>query len=110
MRLDGLEAIYAGRDHQSVYLDPEQFEEFRRNPPPKPLFDRIADSNLSMARQLAGFAMTSAGFRASEFLVFLLLHHIGGTYYLFAAGGTLCFSMVVKYFVYGSWLFAGARR
>jgi putative flippase GtrA len=67
-------------------------------------------SNLSMARQLAGFAMTSAAFRSSEFLVFLLLRHVGGTYYLYAAGGTLCFSMVVKYFVYGSWLFAGARR
>ena len=29
---------------------------------------------------------------------------------LFAAGGTLGFSMIVKYFVYGSWLFASARR
>lgn len=68
------------------------------------------DSGLAMTRQLAGFAMTSAVFRGSEFLVFLLLRHFGGTYYLFAAGGTLCFSMVMKYFVYGSWLFASARR
>jgi len=68
------------------------------------------DSGLSLARQLAGFAMTSVGFRSSEFLVFLLLRHVGGTYYLLAAGVTLCISMVVKYFVYGSWLFARGRK
>jgi putative flippase GtrA len=68
------------------------------------------ESGLSMARQLTGFAMTSVVFRISEFFIFLLLRHVGDTYYLFAAGGTLCFSMVVKYFVYGSWLFASSRR
>jgi putative flippase GtrA len=68
------------------------------------------DSGLPMARQLAGFAMMSVVFRGSEFLVFLLLRHVGGTYYLFAAGGTLGLSMIVKYFVYGSWLFSSARR
>jgi len=67
-------------------------------------------SGLSMARQLAGFALMSAGFRGSEFLVFLLLRHVGGAYYLIAAGGALALSMIVKYFVYGSWLFASARR
>jgi len=67
-------------------------------------------SGLSMGRQLAGFAMTSVVFRVAEFLVFLLLRHVGGTYYLLAAAGTLCFSLVLKYFVYGSWLFASARR
>jgi hypothetical protein len=68
------------------------------------------DSDLSVGRQLAGFAMMSVVFRSSEFLVFLLLRHVGGTYYLYAAGATLCLSMVVKYFTYGSWLFASARR
>jgi putative flippase GtrA len=68
------------------------------------------DSGLSIGRQLAGFALTSVGFRASEFLVFLLLRHVAGTYYLLAAAGTLCVSMLVKYFVYGSWLFARERR
>jgi putative flippase GtrA len=68
------------------------------------------ESGLGVARQLAGFAMMSAIFRSSEFLVFLLLRHVGDAYYLFAAGGALCLSMVVKYFVYGSWLFASSRR
>lgn len=67
-------------------------------------------SGLSLASQLAGFAMMSAVFRGSEFLVFLLLRHVGGAYYLIAAGATLAISMIVKYLVYGSWLFASARR
>jgi putative flippase GtrA len=68
------------------------------------------ESGLGVARQLAGFATMSVIFRSSEFLVFLLLRHVGDTYYLFAAGGALCLSMVVKYFVYGSWLFASSGR
>ena len=67
-------------------------------------------SGRPMVRQLAGFALMSVVFRGSEFLVFLLLRHLGGMYYLFAAVGTLGSSMIVKYFVYGSWLFASSRR
>ena len=45
------------------------------------------ESGRGVARQLGGFAMMSVIFRSSEFLVFLLLRHVGDTYYLFAAGG-----------------------
>jgi putative flippase GtrA len=63
-------------------------------------------SDRPIAKQLAGFALTSLVARSSEYGVFLLLHHLAGVYYLAAAALTLVVSMGVKYFVYGSWLFA----
>jgi putative flippase GtrA len=67
-------------------------------------------SDRSLARQLGIFATTSLGFRGAEFLVFLGLRHLAGVYYLVAAAATLLLSMLLKYFVYGSWLFADGRR
>lgn len=63
-------------------------------------------SGRSATRQLALFVLTSLVSRSIEYAAFLLLLHIAGVFYLAAAALTLVVSMVVKYFVYGSWLFA----
>jgi putative flippase GtrA len=63
-------------------------------------------SGRSATRQLTIFALTSLVSRSTEYAVFLLLIHVAGVFYLAAAALTLIVSMIVKYFVYGSWLFA----
>jgi len=52
VRLDGLQAIYEGRNDNSVYVDPDDLASYLNEPPPKLLYDRIADSNFSMAKRL----------------------------------------------------------
>jgi len=52
MRLDGLAAIYEGRNNDTEYVDPSKLDEYVLEPAPKSLYDRIAESNFSMARRL----------------------------------------------------------
>jgi putative flippase GtrA len=64
------------------------------------------DSGQPIAKQLATFALASLVARSTEYGAFLLLHHLAGVFYLAAAATTLVVSMLAKYFIYGSWLFA----
>ena len=54
VRLDGLAAIYEGRDGEDAYLPPEEIFEFlAAHPKGKPrLYDRICDTNAMMAHRL----------------------------------------------------------
>ncbi len=54
VRLDGLEKIYEGRDSEVRFVDPANILAFLRDAPPArpPLYDRIAETNLKMARRL----------------------------------------------------------
>jgi len=52
VRLDGLEAIYEGRNHRTRFVPPEDIAELLATPAPQPLYDRIAESNQSMAARL----------------------------------------------------------
>ncbi|MBB6430980.1 GtrA family protein [Algisphaera agarilytica] len=56
-------------------------------------------------KQLATFAGTSVVFRVSEWFVFRLLHEKLGVYYLLAIILVQGTTFVIKYFVYGGWLF-----
>ncbi|MEM6855611.1 MAG: GtrA family protein [Planctomycetota bacterium] len=56
-------------------------------------------------QQLATFAGTSVAFRVSEWFVFRLLHEKLGVYYLLAIILVQGTTFVIKYFVYGGWLF-----
>ena len=56
-------------------------------------------------KQLATFAGTSVAFRVSEWFVFRLLHEKLGVYYLLAIILVQGTTFVIKYFVYGGWLF-----
>jgi hypothetical protein len=52
VRLDGLAAIYEGRNDDTEYFDPDKLDSYLLEPAPKSLYDRIADSNFSMAKRL----------------------------------------------------------
>lgn len=52
VRLDGLAAIYEGREGDTRYVDPAKLDLAALEAAPKPLYDRIADSNFSMAKRL----------------------------------------------------------
>jgi hypothetical protein len=52
VRLDGLEAIYEGRNDDTEFFDPDKLDSYVLEPAPKPLYDRIAESNFSMAKRL----------------------------------------------------------
>lgn len=56
-------------------------------------------------KQLATFAGTSVIFRVSEWFAFRLLLEKFGVYYLFAIILVQGTTFVIKYFVYGGWLF-----
>lgn len=61
VRLDGIAAIYEGRDTEERFVDPEDVLAFVRDaPPPRPaLYDRVAETNAKMARHL-GLAKVEA--------------------------------------------------
>ncbi len=52
VRLDGLAAIYEGRNDDTEYVDPDTLDDYLLEPAPKSLYDRIAESNFSMAKRL----------------------------------------------------------
>jgi hypothetical protein len=53
VRLDGLEALYEGRGRGSHYVDPQDVPALLAGPtPPQPLYDRVAETNMSMAKRL----------------------------------------------------------
>ncbi|MCC6647999.1 MAG: Rieske 2Fe-2S domain-containing protein [Polyangiaceae bacterium] len=52
VRLDAIEAIYAGRSSKDIYVPPSEIWEYLSRPKQQPLFDKIAESNLKMARRL----------------------------------------------------------
>jgi len=52
VRLDGLAAIYEGRNDDTQYVDPSKIDSYLLEPASKPLYDRIAESNFSMAKRL----------------------------------------------------------
>ncbi len=52
VRIDALEKLYENRSRDTIYVPFDQMEVFLQRPPPKPLFDRIAESNLRMAKRL----------------------------------------------------------
>jgi hypothetical protein len=54
VRLDGLEALYAGRGSDNQYLQVEDIESFVRSaqPPRPPLYDVVCKTNAAMARRL----------------------------------------------------------
>jgi putative flippase GtrA len=56
--------------------------------------------------QLVGYGLSSLFFRGGEYLGYLLLYRLAGIPYLVAALVVLSVSFGLKYFVYGSWLFA----
>ena len=61
VRLDGITAIYEGRDTEERFVDPDDILAFVRDaPPPRPaLYDRVAETNAKMARHL-GLAKVEA--------------------------------------------------
>ena len=52
VRLDALKKLYQGRSGESVYVDPADLESFLAEPHRRPLFDRIAETNMMMAERL----------------------------------------------------------
>ena len=56
-------------------------------------------------RQLAAFFATSVAFRSFEWLAFVALYHRLALHYLLVIVAMQGFTFVVKYFVYGGWLF-----
>ncbi len=53
VRLDGLEALYKGRDRGKRYLESPQILQLLTGAKPRtPLYDRVAQTNMSMARRL----------------------------------------------------------
>ncbi|MCP4444478.1 MAG: Rieske 2Fe-2S domain-containing protein [Myxococcales bacterium] len=52
VRLDGLTALYAGRERDTKYVDPSDIMAFMEEKHQQPLFDRIAETNLLMANRL----------------------------------------------------------
>lgn len=52
VRLDGIAALYAGRERDTKYVDPADIMTFMEKQHQQPLFDRIADTNLLMANRL----------------------------------------------------------
>ncbi|MBK6516268.1 MAG: Rieske 2Fe-2S domain-containing protein [Polyangiaceae bacterium] len=52
VRLDAIEALYQGRSGEDVYVAPTDILKFLAVPRKTPLFDRIAETNLKMARRL----------------------------------------------------------
>lgn len=52
VRLDGLESIYEGRSKKTAYVAPGDIMAYLKEPQPPSLYDRIANSNLSMAKRL----------------------------------------------------------
>ena len=52
VRLDALEAVYEGRSGKDVYVPPELIPQLLSRPPPPSMFERIADTNMKMARRL----------------------------------------------------------
>ncbi|HND08854.1 MAG TPA: hypothetical protein PLY80_00395 [Pseudomonadota bacterium] len=54
VRLDGLEALYAGRGSDNQYLQVQDIESFVRSaqPPRPPLYDVVCKTNAAMARRL----------------------------------------------------------
>ncbi len=61
VRLDGLDALYAGRERDTKYVDPENIMAFMQQKHRQPLFDRIAETNLLMANRL-GIPRVEAAF------------------------------------------------
>ncbi len=59
----------------------------------------------SPGRQLATFFATSVAFRGFEWLAFVALYHRLGVHYLLVIVGVQGFTFILKYFVYGGWLF-----
>jgi hypothetical protein len=54
VRLDGLESLYQGRESGKQYVDPNDIPALLEGPtPPRPLYDRVAETNMSMARRLS---------------------------------------------------------
>ena len=56
-------------------------------------------------RQLAAFFATSVAFRSFEWLAFVALYHRLALHYLLVIVGVQGFTFVLKYIVYGGWLF-----
>lgn len=52
VRLDALEQLYDGRSGDTVYADLDDLDGFLARPRRSPLFDRIAETNMRMARRL----------------------------------------------------------
>lgn len=52
VRLDGLESIYEGRSKKTAYVEPGNIMAYLEQERPPSLYDRIANSNLSMAKRL----------------------------------------------------------
>ena len=61
-------------------------------------------------RQLATFFATSVAFRSFEWLAFVALYHRLALHYLLVIVGVQGFTFVVKYFLYGGWLFKRPAR
>lgn len=54
VRLDGLETLYAGREKGSTFVDTKDIPTLLAGPPPAmPLYDRVAETNQSMAKRLS---------------------------------------------------------
>ena len=52
VRLDALQKLYAGRTGDAIFVDPAEILTFMAKPHREPLFDRIAETNMKMARRL----------------------------------------------------------
>jgi len=54
VRLDGLETLYKGREKGSTFVDTKDIPTLLAGPPPPmPLYDRVAETNQSMAKRLS---------------------------------------------------------
>lgn len=54
VRLDGLETLYKGREKGSTFVDTKDIPTLLAGPPPPtPLYDRVAETNESMAKRLS---------------------------------------------------------
>lgn len=65
--------------------------------------------HIEPGRQLALFALSTAGFRLSEYLAFLLLHTWLGMYYVLAMFLVQGTAFVTKFFYYGRLVFPDRR-
>lgn len=52
VRLDALESIYEGRSDKDIYVHPSEIEAYLARPKREPLYDKIAETNLKMAKRL----------------------------------------------------------
>jgi putative flippase GtrA len=66
----------------------------------------FAGTERALAKQFAAFVLSSLCFRGLEYCAYLVLLRAFDVPYLIAVVATIGVSFVVKYVVYGSWLFS----